>query len=152
RWQGEPLSGGLLIYPEQIDIESDAARRDTLLLARGVEATVQCSAQLAGEIDGPTIRRGDPINDFEAAAPLRSLPLLLNWTPQAPPAVPATAPSGSLVGWFSAANPPAGLAVERDPARIASCRLVIGSDNWPTHLAARRGVPTVLLLAADADW
>ena len=83
---------------------------------------------------------------------MRSLPLLLNWTPQAPPAVPATAPSGSLVGWFSAANPPAGLAVERDPARIASCRLVIGSDNWPTHLAARRGVPTVLLLAADADW
>ena len=36
--------------------------------------------------------------------------------------------------------------MERDPARIASCRLVIGSDNWPTHLAARRGVPTVMLL------
>ena len=37
RWQGEPLAGPLLIYPEQIDIESDAALRDTLLLARGVE-------------------------------------------------------------------------------------------------------------------
>jgi len=153
RWQGEPLAGRLLIYPEQIDIESDAARRDTLLLARGVEATIQCSALLAGELDGPTIRRGDPIDGFAAAAPLRSLPLLLNWTREAPPAVPATAaPSGNLIGWFSAVEPPAGLAVERDPARIASCRLVVGSDNWPTHLAARRGVPTVMLLPPDADW
>ena len=152
RWQGEPLAGPLLIYPEQVDIESDAARRDTLLLARGIEATVQCSGQLAGELDGPTIRRGDPLDGFAAAAPLRSLPLLLNWTPQAPPPLPAKPPSGDLVGWFSAAEPPGSLAVERDPARIASCRLVIGSDNWPTHLAARRGVPTVMLMPADADW
>jgi len=152
RWQGEPLAGRLLIYPEQLDIESDAARRDTLLLARGVEATIQCSAQLAGEFDDPTIRRGDPIDGFAAAAALRSLPLLLDWTRKAPPAVPAKTPSGNLVGWFSAADPPAGLTVDRDPARIARCRLVIGSDNWPTHLAARRGVPTVMLLPPDADW
>jgi Flp pilus assembly protein TadD len=44
RWQGEPLDGRLLLYPEQADIESDAALRDTLMLARGIEAVVQCSA------------------------------------------------------------------------------------------------------------
>ena len=152
RWQGEPLAGPLLIYPEQIDIECDAALRDTVLLARGVEATIQCSARLAGELSGPTIRRGDPVSGFAAAAPLRSLPLMLNWTRDAPPAVPAAARSGRLVGWFSAVDPPAGLAIERNPAHIESCRLVIGSDNWPTHLAARRGVPTVMLLPPVADW
>ena len=46
RWQGEPVER-LLIYPEQADIESDAAMRDTLMLARGVEAVVQCGATLA---------------------------------------------------------------------------------------------------------
>ena len=54
RWQGEPLSGRLLIYPEQIDIESDAAMRDTLMLARGVDAT--CSAP-PGSPTGSMYRR-----------------------------------------------------------------------------------------------
>src|SRR5260370_1012441 len=47
RWQGEPLTGRLLVYPEQADIGSHAAIRDTLLLARRVDAVFQCSALLA---------------------------------------------------------------------------------------------------------
>jgi tetratricopeptide (TPR) repeat protein len=152
RWQGEPLSGRLLLYPEQIDIESDAALRDTLMLARGVEATVQCSPKLAQWLGGPTIGRGEPLDGFAAAAPLRSLPHLLNWTLASLPSVAATAPSGDRVGWFSAAEPPAGLVPERDPERVASCKLVVGDDVWPTHLAARLGVPTILLLGEAPDW
>ena len=45
RWQGEPLTGRLLIYPEQADIESDAALRDTLMLARGVDGDRAMRAQ-----------------------------------------------------------------------------------------------------------
>src|SRR6185437_2515672 len=58
RWHGEPLAGPLLIYPEQADIESESARRDTLMLARGIDAVVQCGALLAEWLDVPTIRRG----------------------------------------------------------------------------------------------
>src|SRR5258708_22575535 len=58
RWQGQPLTGRLLIYPEQADIESDAAIRDTLMLARGVDAVVQCASRIAEWFEGPTIRRG----------------------------------------------------------------------------------------------
>ncbi len=92
RWQGEPLDGRLLLYPEQADIESDAALRDTLMLARGVDAVVQCGATLADWLDGPTVRRGEPLDGFVAAAPLRSLPLLLGWTRDVlpPPANAAT--------------------------------------------------------------
>jgi tetratricopeptide (TPR) repeat protein len=154
-WQGEPFGGRLLIYPEQIDIESDAAMRDTLMLARGVEATVQCSAKLASWLDVPTIGRGEALQDFAAAAPLRSLPYLLNWTPQAlPPTVALSAKPqpGLAVGWFSQSEPPPGLAIERDPEHLASCKLVVGDDVWPTHLAAALGVPTVMLLPAAADW
>jgi len=154
-WQGEPLTGRLLVYPEQPDIESDAALRDTLMLVRGVEATVQCAPKLAGWLDMPTSARGEPLQDFAAAAPLRSLPYLLNWTPQAlpPPAAlrPTPQPS-STIGWFSQSTPPDGLIVERDPGRVATCRLVIGDDVWPAHLAAALGVPTVMLLPATSDW
>ena len=38
--------------------------RDTLMLARGVEAVVQCGETLADWLDGPTIRRGDPLDGF----------------------------------------------------------------------------------------
>jgi tetratricopeptide (TPR) repeat protein len=155
RWQGEPLSGRLLVYPEQIDIESDAAMRDTLMLARGVEATVQCPPKLAAWLDVPTIARGEALQDFAAAAPLRSLPYLLNWMPQAlpPPVALRTKPQPvSAVGWFSQSEQPPGLATERDPERLASCKLVVGDDAWPTHLAAALGVPTVMLLPAAADW
>jgi tetratricopeptide (TPR) repeat protein len=128
RWQGEPLSGRLLVYPEQADIESDAAICDTLMLARGVEATFQCGATLVEWLDGPTIRRGDSLRDFAAAAPLRSLPFLLNWSPHdLPPAPP-------LRGKPEAAPPSDGL------------------DTWQTHLAARLGLPMTLHLSADADW
>lgn len=155
RWQGEALDGRLLLYPEQADIESDAALRDTLMLARGVEAVVQCSATLADWLEGPTVRRGEPLDGFVAAAPLRSLPLLLNWSRDAlpPPATlrPTPEPS-SRIGWFSTMEPPAGLDLVRNPDEIATCRLVVGDDNWPAHAAASLGIPTLILLPRTADW
>jgi tetratricopeptide (TPR) repeat protein len=129
RWQGEPVER-LLIYPEQLDIESDAARRDTLMLARGVEAVVQCGETLAGWLAGPTIRRGETLAGFSAAAPLRSLPYLLSWSPDAPPLPPPLQ--------------------ERDVD--ASREPVIGGDDWPTHLAACRGIATTIRLPAKPDW
>jgi tetratricopeptide (TPR) repeat protein len=128
RWQGEPVDGRLLIYPEQLDIESDAARRDTLMLARGVEAVVQCGETLAAWLDGPTARRGDPIDGFAAAAPLRSLPYLLSWNPDAPPPPPLLR------------------------AQAAPQERIIGDDTWESHLAACRGAATTIRLAAKADW
>ncbi len=128
RWQGEPLDGPLLIYPEQLDIESDAALRDTLLLARGVDAVVQCGETLADWLDGPTARRGEPLQGFAAAAALRSLPYLLNWSPEAlPPPPPLRRRSAT-----------------REP--------VIGDDSWQTHLAARQGIATTIKLRGSADW
>ncbi|TAJ92802.1 MAG: tetratricopeptide repeat protein [Reyranella sp.] len=158
RWQGEPLDGRLLIYPEQADIESDAALRDTVMLARGVEATVQCGATLAGWWDGPTIRRGEPLDGFVAAAPLRSLPLLLNWTRDAlpAPAKPSRKPEpSSRIGWFTVAEPPTGFArldLVRTPEEIPTCRLVLGDDTWPAHAAAALGIPTIFLVPNTADW
>ena len=155
RWQGEPLDGRLLLYPEQADIESDAALRDTLMLARGVEATVQCAASLADWFEGPTARRGDPLDGFAAAAPLRSLPHLLNWSLDSLPApakLRATPEPSSKVGWFSEAEPPADLEVTRAPEDIATCRLVVGDDRWPSHAAAALGIATVILLPHTADW
>lgn len=155
RWQGEPLAGRLLIYPEQADIDSDAALRDTLLLARGVDAVVQCSATLEPWLDGPIARRGDSLDGFVAAVPLRSLPYLLGWTLEALPAptpLKVTAEAASRVGWFAAGEPPAGVEIERDRAELARCRLVIGDDSMPTHLAARLGIPTVLLRGEQPDW
>jgi tetratricopeptide (TPR) repeat protein len=129
RWQGEPIAAArLLIYPEQRDIESDAAMRDTLMLARGVEAVVQCGETLAAWLDGPTARRDAPLDGFTAAAALRSLPYLLNWSLDAPPE-----------------PPPLRRAAEKpDP--------VVGDDTWQTHLAARQGVATTIRLPANADW
>lgn len=154
-WQGEPLQGRLLLYPEQSDIESSSALRDTLMLARGVEAVVQCATQLADWLVGPTIRRGEALDGFAAAAPLRSLPHLLGWTPDSlpPPArLRPPAASSSQVGWFCAVPPPAGLAIERDPTMVATCRLVVGDDAWPAHIAACLGIPTMILLPHTADW
>jgi len=155
RWQGEPLDGRLLVYPEQADIESDAAMRDTLMLARGVDAVVQCADNLAGRLAMPTIRRGADLKDFVAAAPLRSLPYLLGWTLDSLPSLATQERDREdrrRIGWFASTEPPAGLGVERDARRIAEYCLVVGDDSVPTHLAARLGVPTVLLLAPSADW
>ncbi|MGD9878757.1 MAG: tetratricopeptide repeat protein [Reyranella sp.] len=155
RWQGEPLAGRLLVYPEQTDIDSDAAMRDTLMLARGVDAVVQCSATLDSWLDGPTARRGDPLDGFAAAAPLRSLPYLLGWTLEALPApgpLEVTAEPASRIGWFAPSDPPAGLEIERDSMQILRCRLVVGDDSWPIHLAARLGIPAVLLRGDPPDW
>jgi tetratricopeptide (TPR) repeat protein len=155
RWQGEVLSGPLLIYPEQADIEGESARRDTLMLARGVDAVVQCGALLAEWLDVPTIRRGELLDGFAAAAPLRSLPHLLNWTPTAlppPAALKRTREAGATIGWFTSRMPPEGLAIERDPARVAQCARVVGDDLWPVHLAAALGLPTVMILSGTEDW
>jgi tetratricopeptide (TPR) repeat protein len=131
RWHGEPVEGGLLlIYPEQLDIESDTARRDTLMLARGVEAVVQCGPTLAGLLSNLTIARGDSLAGFAAAAPLRSLPYLLNWSPGAPPAPPMVSQADGAI----------------------SAEPVIGGDTWETHLAACRGLPTTIRLPARRDW
>ena len=155
RWQGEPLTGRLLIYPEQADIDSDAALRDTLMLARGVDATVQCSARLVDWLGGPTIQRGAALDEFAAAAPLRSLPHLLGWTLDAlpsPGALKPTPQNPARVGWFTDRSPPAGVEIERRPEHVASCRMVVGDDVWPVHLGARLGLPTIILLPSEADW
>ncbi len=130
RWQGEPVDGRLLIYPEQLDIESDAAKRDTLMLARGIDAVVQCGEALAGWLAGPTVRRGESLTGFSTAAPLRSLPYLLGWSADAPPPPPALHDR-------DAGSP-------HDP--------VVGDDSWETHLAACRGIATTIHLPAKADW
>lgn len=130
RWQGEPLDGRLLIYPEQLDIEGDAAKRDTLLLARGVDAVVQCGPTLAALLDAPVARRGDPLDGFVAAAALRSLPYLLGWNADALP-------------------PPVAL---RDADAAAAQDPVVGDDTWETHLAACRGIATTIRLPAKPDW
>ena len=155
RWQGEPLTGRLLVYPEQADIESDAALRDTLMLARGVEAMVQCAPRLAKWLTMPTIDRGATLDGFAAAAPLRSLPHLLGWTLDSlPPLLVLTrrAEPSPRIGWFSQADPPAGLDIERNPDELTRCRFVVGDDAWPAHLAARLGIPTIVLLPRLADW
>jgi hypothetical protein len=65
---------------------------------------------------------------FTAAAPLRSLPYLLNWSPDAPPAPP------------------------RLRQQAAGRDRVVGEDDWRTHLAARQGLPTTIRLPGKADW
>ncbi len=157
RWQGEPLDGRLLVYPEQEDIESDAAMRDTLMLARlpGLDAAIQCSAKVAGWLDLPTVRRGDPLTGFTAAIPLRSLPRVLGWTLQtlpAPPPIHGKAEPDGRIGWFTTADPPSDLSVERNPEHVAFCRLVLGDDQATTHLATLLGIPTLLRLPHAADW
>ena len=154
-WQGEPLTGRLLVYPEQPDIESDAAIRDTLMLARGVDAVVQCAPRIATRLDMPTIARGEPLDGFTAAAALRSLPHLLGWTLEALPSVAATAPAAdpsAPIGWLASGEPPDGVEVARNPDRVAACRLVVGNDTPATHIAARLGIPTILLLGSSVDW
>ena len=162
RWQGEPLDGRLLVYPEQDDIESDAAMRDTLMLARlpGIDFAIQCSFKVAGWLDLPTVRRGDPLDGFAAAIPLRSLPKALDWSLQALPPPPPLhlkpeaddRRAGAPIGWFSTSDPPPNVAVERNPEHVAQCRLVVGDDHAPTHLAAILGIPTLIRLPHSADW
>jgi Flp pilus assembly protein TadD len=162
RWTGEPLDGRLLVYPEQDDIESDAAMRDTLMLARlpAMDFAIQCSAKVAGWLDLPTVRRGDPLDGFAAAIALRSLPLVLQWSLQTLPAPPPVRAkqdgsergADAPVGWFSTADPPPDVAVERDPEHVALCKLVVGDDHAPTHFAALLGIPTLMRLQPAADW
>jgi tetratricopeptide (TPR) repeat protein len=155
RWQGEPLSGRLLLYPEQADIESDQAMRDTLMLARGIDAVVQGTPRIAEWLDRPTIGRGDSLDGFAAAAPLRSLPYLLGWTLESlPPPNPLRlkAEPSRRIGWLARGEPPDGVAVERDAGQIAQCGLVVGNDTASTHLAALLGIPTILLVSGSADW
>ena len=156
RWQGEPLTGRLLIYPEQADIESDAAMRDTLMLARGVEAVVQCAPKLAEWLDVPTIRRGDSLDGFAAAAPVAQ--------PAASPGLdarlPAAARQGAAQGRTFAAHrlvrPQRAAGRRRGRARS---RAGSRSAAWSSATTRRRrtsprllGIPTILLLGPSADW
>lgn len=155
RWQGEPLGGRLLIYPEQADIESDPALRDVLMLARGVDGVVQCASRLGAFLDAPTACRGDSLDGFAAAIPLRSLPHLLGWAFEAlppPPRLKARPEPTSRIGWFSTTPPPADIEITGEIGDIASCRLVVGMDAWPAHLAAAIGIPTIILVPRTADW
>lgn len=155
RWQGKPLDGPLLVYPEQTDSDGDEAVRDTLMLARGVEAVVQGGARIAELIDGPTVQRDASLTGFAAAAPLRSLPHVLGWTLEALPPPGALRPKAqpsARIGWFTRTAPPGGITVESDPSQVAACRFVVGNDSAATHIAALLGIPTLLLLPASADW
>ena len=155
RWQGEPLDGPLLVYPEQTDIDGDEAIRDTLMLARGVDAVVQGGARIAELLDRPTVGRDAPLKDFAAAAPLRSLPYLLGWMLDSlpPPGVlrPKAQPS-TRIGWFARTAPPGGTIVESDPSQVSTCGFVVGDDTPATHIAAMLGVPTLMLVSSSADW
>ena len=158
RWAGEPLDGRLLVYPEQENIESDAAMRDTLMLARlpQMDFAVQCSFKVAGWLDLPTVRRGDPLDGFAAAIPLRSLPKVLDWSlqtlPSPPPLHLKPEPVPGRIGWFSTSDPPPNVAVERNPEHVHTCTMVVGDDHAPTHLAAMLGIPTLMRLPHSADW
>ncbi len=159
RWQGEPLDGALLVYPEQTDIDGDDAIRDTLMLARGVEAVLQGGARIAEMVEGPTVSRDAPLTGFVAAAPLRSLPYLLGWTLESLPSPGALRPKAqpsTRIGWFARTAPPSGTPtgtiIETDPAQVAVCGFVVGNDSAATHIAALLGIPTLLLLPSSADW
>lgn len=155
RWQGEPLDGPLLVYPEQTDIDGDEAIRDTLMLARGVDCVVQGGARVAELLDRPTIGRDALLKGFAAAAPLRSLPHLLGWTLESLPPPDALRPKAqpsARIGWFARTAPPGGTIVESDPTQVASYGSVVGNDNAATHVAALLGIPTLLLLPSSADW
>ena len=148
-------TGRLLIYPEQADIESDAALRDTLMLARGVDAVVQCAPRLAELLDRPTIDRGAALDGLcrssAAAQPAASAGLDARF-PAAACRDAARGEPSPRIGWFSQADPPAGLDIERNPDELTRCRFVVGDDAWPAHLAARLGIPTIILLPRLADW
>ena len=155
RWQGEPLTGRLLIYPEQADIESDAALRDTLMLARGVDAS--CSARQSSP-NGSTCRRSDAARRSMALPQRhRCAACRISWAGRSN-SLPAACRLARRpnrhprIGWFAESAPPTGIDVERNPERLATCRLVVGDDDWPTHLAARLGIPTIILLPTTADW
>lgn len=96
-WDGEDRAGRVLLYPEQSDIEGNAALRDTLMLMRGravlaergIACAVQCApgfdflvgADASGAFDRKSVAwRDDADGSFAAAAALRSLPHLLGWT------------------------------------------------------------------------
>jgi len=155
RWQGEPLDGPLLVYPEQSDIEGDDAVRDTLMLARGIDSVVQGGARIAELLGLPTVGRDAALKDFAAAAPLRSLPHLLGWTLESlpsPGALRQKTQRSTRIGWFARTAPPDDIIVESDPSQVAACGFVVGNDSPVTHIAALLGIPTLLLLPASADW
>ena len=116
RWQGEKLTGRLLIYPEQADIESDSAMRDTLMLARGVDAVVQCAPQLArvaGYADDPSRRLSRRFRGGRALAQPAASPGLDARTPCRRPARHGSRPNPRPV---SAGSP----AASRRPASPSS--------------------------------
>ena len=162
-WQGEDPAGPLLVYPEQADIESDAAARDVLMLlrgaealrARGIDVAVQCAARVADWIDLPTTRRGGRTQGFTAAVPLRSLPHRLDWTLESlppPGALRLKGQSSSRIGWFARTAQPPGIVADGNRDNVARCGFVVGNDDSTTQVAALLGIPTLLLLPNSADW
>ena len=163
RWQGEPLDGRLLLYPEQADIESDAALRDTLMLARGVDAVVQCArARSPIGCDGPD--RAPRANRSTTSWPPRRCAACrifsLNWTRDSLPpprrscdAEAERSARSRLVQRRRAAC--AGLDVDARPRRqVAACRLVVGDDTLarPYAAAALGHSARLILLPHTADW
>ena len=137
RWQGEPLAGRLLIYPEQADIESDAALRDTLMLARGVDAVVQCAPRarrMARHADDPARRGARWICRSGTAAQPAASPGLDARSPAAARRACGRQPSRRpRVGWFADSAPPAGIDVERNPERAGD----VSPGGRRRHLARR---------------
>ena len=156
RWQGEPLTGRLLIYPEQADIESDAAMRDTLMLARGVEAVVQCAPQLArvaGHADDPSRRLCSTVSP----RPRPCAACRIFWAGRSSPCRrPARRGSRPNPRPASAGSP----AASRRPAsRSSAIQAGSRSAAWSSATTRRRrtsppllGIPTILLLGPSADW
>ncbi len=128
------------------------------MLARGVDATPAVRAVISPS--GSTCRRSNVVQHsttFAAAAPLRSLPHLLGWTLDAlpsPGALRATAQASTRIRRSSPTDlPPADVDVERR----ARARRGVPHDRRrrrlaPVHLAARPGLPTIILLPSGADW
>ena len=86
---------------------------------------------------------------------LRCAACLLGWTLDSlPPLLVLTrrAEPSPRIGWFSHADPPAGVDIERDADELTRCRIVVGDDVWPLHHAARLGITTIVLLPPTADW
>ena len=118
RWQGEPVDGPAADLSRAADIESDAAMRDTLMLARGVDAVVQCGATLA-ELAGQADDRARRSRSTASPPPRRCAACRTFWAGRSMPCRRSSPTRlrgrASRIGWFSQAEPPAGIDIERNP-------------------------------------
>ena len=130
--------------------------RDTLMLARGVDAIVQCAPTLANWLSMPTIDRGAVARRLcrrgSAAQPAASSRLDARCPAAAarPDATRRAVTARRLVQPRPIRRPAS--TSNAIPSELTRCRFVVGDDAWPAHLAARLGIPTIILLSAGADW